>query len=226
MFYKTNLKLLMMLRKPGQIFGVDNSIFLLLSIVAFVFIFPIIDNMVLHDIFVTLSYTLVLISVFSIIEHKTRWMKYVVIVAIIANSVLLFDVNKYLMVSTLIVSAITFTIAAGILISHIAANKNVSLGVVIQAISGYLLIGIIGVLLNTILLSFNNSAITISQDVDRFSSVIYYSFITLTTIGYGEIVPKTIATQSVSIFIGAAGQIYLTVIIAMIVGKYLSVKES
>ncbi len=93
---------------------------------------------------------------------------------------------------------------------------------VIQAISGYLLIGIIGVLLNAILLSFNNEALQFSSVGGKFSSVIYYSFITLTTIGYGEILPQTVTARSISIFIGVAGQIYLTVVIAMIIGKFLS----
>ena len=61
-----------MSKESGLIFGVDKSIILLLSIFAFVFIFPIIDNRVIHDLFVALSYTLVLVSVFSIIENKTN----------------------------------------------------------------------------------------------------------------------------------------------------------
>ena len=214
-----------MKNKSGFIFGIDNSIFLLMSIIGFVFIFPVIDQEYIHDIFVTVAYSLVLLSIFSIIGKKTKWMKYVVIVALIANLILVFVTDRYVMASIFSVSAITFTIAAGILIKHIAENKNVSIAVVIQAISGYLLIGIIGVLLNAILLSFNDNAISIAANDSRFSSVIYYSFITLTTIGYGEIVPQSVPARSISIFIGTSGQIYLTVIIAMIVGKYLSVKN-
>ena len=212
-------------RKAGSIFGIDQSVFLLLSIVAFVFIFPIIDNEYIHDIFVTVAYTLVLLSIFSIIGKKTKWMKYVLIVAIVANILLLFLFDQYLMALVFLVSAITFTIATGILINHIAHNKNVSIGVVIQAISGYLLIGIIGVLLNAILLAFNENAISIPADDGRFGSIIYYSFITLTTIGYGEILPQTVIARSISIFTGVAGQLYLTVIIAMIVGKFISGKK-
>lgn len=215
-----------MLKKANSIFGIDNSIFLLLSIIAFVFIFPIIDNEFFHDIFSTLAYTLVLVSIFSIIEYKIRWMKYLIIIAIIANLAMIFDSSRLVLVTTFSFSAITFIIATGILIDHIAHSKNVSIGIVIQAISGYLLIGIIGVLINAILLAFDNNAISTSDGADKFSSVIYYSFITLTTIGYGEIVPVSVTARSISIFIGASGQIYLTVVIAMIIGKFLSSKPS
>ncbi|HJN06146.1 MAG TPA: ion channel [Bacteroidales bacterium] len=203
-------------------FGVDKTIFLLMSIVAFVFIFPIIDNEVIHDLFITISYTLVLLSIFSIVGSMTKLLSYLVVLAVVANFLLLFFADRLLGVISFLISTLTFTIATGVLIKHIAISKNVTVAVVIQAISGYLLIGIIGVLLNSILLAFDENAITLTISGSKFSSIIYYSFITLTTIGYGEIVPQSVFARSISIFIGVCGQMYLTVIIALIVGKYLS----
>jgi len=72
-------------------------------------------------------------------------------------------------------------------------------GIIIQAISGYLLIGVIGVLLNAILLGFDENALLFSSVGNRFSSIIYYSFVTLTTIGYGEILPLSVPARSISI---------------------------
>ena len=193
-----------------------------MSIVAFVFIFPIIDNEVIHDLFITISYTLVLLSIFSIVGSMTKLLSYLVVLAVVANFLLLFFADRLLGVISFLISTLTFTIATGVLIKRIAISKNVTVAVVIQAISGYLLIGIIGVLLNSILLAFDENAITLTISGSKFSSIIYYSFITLTTIGYGEIVPQSVFARSISIFIGVCGQMYLTVIIALIVGKYLS----
>ena len=213
-----------MKNRKGLFFGIDKSIILLISIFAFVFIFPIIDNKMIHDFFVALSYTLVLLSIFSIVEKKSNFLTYMIIVAVTANIVMFFANSNLIQLITFSISIITFTIATVVLIGHIATNKNVTGAVVIQAICGYLLIGVIGVLLNAILLGFNENAILFSQVGNKFSSVIYYSFITLTTIGYGEILPQTVIARSISIFIGASGQIYLTVVIALIVGKFLSGK--
>ncbi len=211
-----------MIHRDKLIFGVDKTIFLLMSIVAFVFIFPIIDNEFIHDLFITTAYTLVLLSIFSIVGGRNKFLTYLVILAVLTNILLLFFAERLLGVISFSISALTFTIATGVLIKHIAISKNVTVAIVVQAISGYLLIGIIGVLLNSILLSFDENAISLTISGSRFSSVIYYSFITLTTIGYGEIVPQSVIARTISIFIGVCGQLYLTVIIALIIGKYLS----
>lgn len=210
--------------QKSLIFGIDKSIILLISIFAFVFIFPIIDNNMIHDFFVALSYTFVLLSIFSIVEKKSRALTYLIIIAVIANISMFFADNGIVELVTFSISIITFVIATVILIGHIATNKNVTSGVVIQAICGYLLVGVIGVLLNAIMLGFDANAISFTVVGNKFSSIIYYSFITLTTIGYGEILPQTVMAQSISVLIGVSGQIYLTVVIALIVGKFLSGK--
>ena len=214
-----------MKKDKGLIFGIDNSIFLLLSIIAFVFVFPIIDNEVIHDYFATISYTLVLLSVFSIIGSRTKLLKYLVIVAVSTNFLLFFVDSNYFRVFTFSINTITFTIATSVLIRYIAISKNVTVATVVQAISGYFLIGIIGVILNSIVLVFNENAIALPAEASQFSTVIYYSFITITTIGYGEITPQCEIARTISVFIGVSGQIYLTVVIAMIIGKFLSARK-
>jgi hypothetical protein len=51
---------------------------------------------------------------------------------------------------------------------------------------------------------------------------IYYSFITLTTIGYGDIVPLTRPAQTLAWLEGTAGQIYLAVLVARLVGLQIT----
>jgi hypothetical protein len=210
-----------MIHRKNSTLGIDNSIFLLISIVAFVLIFPVIDNKMIHDFFVALSYTLVLLSIFSIVEKKSKILIYMIYIAVTANILMFFAKTNAVELVTFSISIITFTIATVVLIKHVATNKNVTSAVIIQAICGYLLIGIIGVLLNGILLGFNENAISFPEVGNKFSSIVYYSFITLTTIGYGEIIPQSVLARSISILIGASGQIYLTVVIALIVGKFL-----
>jgi len=57
-----------------------------------------------------------------------------------------------------------------------------------------------------------------NQYSDNF---IYYSFVTLTTLGYGDIVPSSELARTVSWLEAVYGQIYLTVLIAQLVALYI-----
>jgi voltage-gated potassium channel Kch len=50
----------------------------------------------------------------------------------------------------------------------------------------------------------------------------YFSFTTLLTIGYGDILPITQVAQKAAIFVGLTGQFYLVILTAITVGKYLN----
>jgi hypothetical protein len=54
---------------------------------------------------------------------------------------------------------------------------------------------------------------------------IYYTFVTFTTLGYGDIIPLKPISKSLALLISISGQIYVAIIIAMLVGKYASNQE-
>ena len=103
-------------------------------------------------------------------------------------------------------------------------DKNLIMGV----ISGYICLGLVGFFIFMAIEmlqpgSFQSSlfadSYTISQKSD---SLLYYSYITLLTIGYGEIVPLTTAAQKAAILLGLLGQFYLVILTAVTVGKYIN----
>jgi hypothetical protein len=51
--------------------------------------------------------------------------------------------------------------------------------------------------------------------------LLYFSFTTLTSLGYGDIVPATDMTKSLAILEAVIGVMYLTIIISRLVGIYL-----
>jgi len=102
-------------------------------------------------------------------------------------------------------------------------TKNVFYGV----ISGYISLGLIGFFLClAIELSHPNSYTGIYSTVQEpqiwTESLMYYSYVTLLTIGYGEITPITSVAKKTSILIGLMGQFYLVIVTAIIVGKFIS----
>jgi hypothetical protein len=57
--------------------------------------------------------------------------------------------------------------------------------------------------------------------VSRVLQMRYFSFITLTTVGYGDIVPHSSWARTLSVLEAITGQIYLTVLVARLVGLHI-----
>jgi Ion channel len=61
----------------------------------------------------------------------------------------------------------------------------------------------------------------------RFSltTALYYSFVTLATLGYGDVVPKTDVARGVAVVEAVMGQLYIAVMIAHLVGARLKTDD-
>ncbi len=69
--------------------------------------------------------------------------------------------------------------------------------------------------------SFISTYINPTDSILDFPNFIYYSFITLTTLGYGDILPVTLQAQSLSLLEAIAGILYTTILVARLIGIYL-----
>ena len=49
---------------------------------------------------------------------------------------------------------------------------------------------------------------------------IYFSFVTIATLGYGDVIPASAPAQGLAIVEGVGGQMYLVVLVARLVGLY------
>ncbi len=122
-----------------------------------------------------------------------------------------------------IVNLIFFAFVVIQLVLIIASKKEVTTLVILDAISAYLLIGIIFFMLNLIITRYFPDALSGSEgSVLGFGEIIYYTFVTYTTLGYGDISPANSLTRSLASLSAICGQVYLTIVIALIVGKYLA----
>jgi voltage-gated potassium channel len=93
---------------------------------------------------------------------------------------------------------------------------------VYAALSAYLLAGFFcGVLYRVIESAWPGSFAT-AGTVATFSiqNAIYFSFVTLATLGYGDIVPRSEVARGIAIVEAVAGQLYLAVLIARLVSLY------
>ncbi|HRI59097.1 MAG TPA: potassium channel family protein [Saprospiraceae bacterium] len=122
--------------------------------------------------------------------------------------------------------SVFFVVTVFELIRQTTKAKQVTVRVIADSISGYLLIGIIQSLLVKLIYQLDAGAIkfpdpaTPTTAAPPLGDLIYYTFVTYTSTGYGDILPVSPAAKSLAVFIAISGQIYVAIIISLLVGKF------
>jgi hypothetical protein len=87
------------------------------------------------------------------------------------------------------------------------------------ALSAYLLAGIYLGLLYWVLEQMKPGTFSFTGEFSQ-ASAIYFSFVTLATLGFGDIVPRADVARGIAIVEGVGGQLFLAVLVARLVSLY------
>lgn len=148
----------------------------------------------------------------------------VVLIAMVLG--ILFPAARFIDVIGFLLLTLSFLFSTIALVTHVAGHEKVDRSTIICAINSYLLIGLSGsVLIYIIDLVIPSSLPALESGVGGLSGYIYFGFVTLSTLGYGDISPQEPLIRSFSTFLALSGQLYLVIIMAFIIGKYLNSKN-
>ncbi|WP_261891787.1 ion channel [Acaryochloris marina] len=116
-------------------------------------------------------------------------------------------------------------IAAILIIQEIFSTKMITMDTIRGGICAYLLIGFVWALFYGIVETFNPLAFSETLiKSGTFLWPLHFSFTTLTTLGYGDIVPVSSLALVLTDTEAIIGQLYPSILIALLVGGYLSQK--
>lgn len=108
------------------------------------------------------------------------------------------------------------------LLLNIVRSGRVTVDVIVISICIYLIIGIIFAILGSTLNNIYTAAYSNTMlPGSRIFEFVYYTFITMASVGYGDIVPKIPQTQALAVIMAITGQMYMTIIVAILIGKFL-----
>ena len=115
------------------------------------------------------------------------------------------------------------------ILKYIVRARRVTSELVFGAVCVYLMMGFVGALLFAVLDLWSPGSLALPAgagsgvgDATHFSAVAYYSFVTLTTLGYGDITPVSRLARSLSTMEAVTGQLYLAVLVARVVGLQIA----
>ncbi|MCL1065278.1 ion channel [Shewanella olleyana] len=127
------------------------------------------------------------------------------------------------------------TIISFLIVATSRASKQVlfsgkiSSNQIVGSICIFLLLGLIWAFTYLLLIEIFGAAfngIEAQKWTDNFSTVIYYSYITLTTVGYGEISPNMPIARFFAFSEAICGQFYMAIIVASLVGAKMSQNDN
>jgi len=122
-----------------------------------------------------------------------------------------------------------FIVATMFALGRVIEGRTVDLNRIAGAISVYMLIGLIWTSLYFALSLIDPQSfagISVLPDYQKqltstaYLDLLYYSYVTLSTLGYGDITPVSRAAQSLSYLEAICGVMYIAVLVAAMVGSY------
>jgi len=123
-----------------------------------------------------------------------------------------------------------------VILLKIFQTKEITADLIYGSVCIYLLIGLEWAFIFSLLENIHpgsfdipasnfESTLTTDSGSNTISLFLYYSYITLTTLGYGDITPISPPAQSISSLEAITGQFYLTILVARLVGLHLTSKS-
>lgn len=212
----------------------NNFLYLFLSLIIFLFSAAVVvefPGSLGEDIFSIVTLIMLAVSMKSLKTERTwTWTVY----ALIAIFVLFTVLGKffghafyvYFILVTLLVFFIgSFATAAKqvLFVGDIDSNK------IIGSLTLYLLLGLIWTMIYLLLLAMDPSAFSGVEAANwqqGFSRIAYYSFVTLTTLGYGDILPTNHIAEFFVYMEAIIGVFYMAIIVSSLISLRLSAVES
>ena len=113
-------------------------------------------------------------------------------------------------------SMLAFLIAPVAIIRHQVRRRGLDTEALLAAISAYVLVGMFFALVYNLVALLTIAPTFGAEVVDSLSSQLFFSFTTLTTTGYGNIVPVNPAVQGIAVAEAITGQLFLITAVARI----------
>ncbi|MBC2736361.1 MAG: two pore domain potassium channel family protein [Desulfobacteraceae bacterium] len=198
---------------------------LLMTLLLLLLIYPFLEHFQLVGLTYLLNVftTIILISSVHAVSESRRQL--VLALSIIVPAIVLgwgrelfqFEMSQ---VGATIMQIIAFGFIAYNILGYALRGGRVDAEKVAAAVCVYLLLGVVWqelyVLVDILIPgSFNAEALS-GRDF------LYYSFITLSTLGYGDITPANGPAQALAYTEALVGQLYLTILVARLVGLYIA----
>ena len=129
---------------------------------------------------------------------------------------------------TSIVTQLFLLVVMGTVFWDVIKARKVTADVIFGSVAVYLLVGVVMAMVYQLINTIDPGTVIASVTADvttrtaAFDQFLYFSFITLTSVGFGDLSPLGQYARSFAVFEGVVGQLYLAILVARLVGAHLA----
>jgi len=215
-------------RTPSsQIHFQGRFLYLLILILALIIIVPLVENFVhlrmITDVFMTAIF---ITAAYAISKRKLH-----VIVAVLLLLPMLasiwseyFVVIPSLQIAGNLCGVVYFAYAVIVILIFISEQREVTRDLIAGAAVAYLMMALMWTFLYRTVELLQPGSFSLPETAFKAHELVfvYYSFVTITTLGFGDITPTTSLASSITILEAVVGQLFLVVGVAWLVGLHVS----
>ncbi|WP_432464050.1 potassium channel family protein [Agarivorans sp. QJM3NY_33] len=211
----------------------NNFIFLTLALIGYIFLAACVDQFWQGDGFKFLQAAMVLVLAAGVWQAKGKKLWFAIGLGFLLSTTLIAIFNLWFEAESLAGIYLGFVfcylvISTWTALKQVLFTGEIDTNKLVGAICIFLLVGLGWAHLYTILNSYLPEAfsgVSAEHWSSQINAFIYFSFVTLTTLGYGEITPKVPITRFFTFSEAIFGVFYMAILVASLVGARMSKRE-
>jgi len=211
-----------------------KSAYLFFTLVAFIASAPFLDKPGIPSVlFRLLSAIAFVAAVYAVSEKRAQWITatLLALVAGILNTTFVFDPSPSVAVPTMIATILFLAFTLVSLLQAVLRAQTVTTDTIYGAITVYLLIAFVWGAAFLLLETLQPGALAVNTSWHPGHTIdwpdcMFFSFVTLTSVGYGDMVPITHQARTLAILEAVSGIMYVAVLVARLVGIYSAAKST
>jgi hypothetical protein len=209
---------------------VDSYISLLVLLLANFFLLELVDDARWGAVGSTLLSALALIVAISDPEsgHRLTRRHWILVVACVALApiVLFVDSASVVGLTYLLPVALLVTATLPITINRVLHHRRVTSETILGALCAYVLIGLLFAFLYLAVNDFKDASFFTQPGARTQGEFLYFSFVVLTTLGFGDLSPSVGLPQALTVLEALIGSIFLATLVARLVTLWVRQDEA
>jgi hypothetical protein len=187
---------------------------------------PFLESFVRISYLMDIFFFVIFLSAVYAVSQKRSTFIIALIMALLMESLILLshlmDISSFRTIGN-ILTILFIGYTATVILSYLFTEDEITGDVIMGAICVYFLIGLAWAFIFFTLELFQPGSFQMPQgqgtDLSHFS---YYSYVTLTTLGYGDITPISTQARSLALLEAIMGQLYIAILVAKLVGIHIA----